>query len=100
MSGYLARVERGDAESPLMGCFPTRDCRRGFGLSFDGPLVTPADVIKHVNGRSDLVPMGIRDSFNSELQDVARRQSGTLTVAEPIGLDRGALSDDCFARPH
>jgi membrane protein len=39
-----------------------------------------------MNALSGLVPMGIRDIFNSELQDVARRQSGTLTVAAMLAV--------------
>ena len=55
-------------------------------VSFYGLLFTPADTIKHMNAVSALVPPGVRDIFNSELQDVARRQTGTLTFAAMLAL--------------
>lgn len=55
-------------------------------VSFYGLLFTPADTIKHMNAVSALVPPGVRDIFNSELQDVARRQTGTLTVAAMLAV--------------
>ena len=55
-------------------------------VSFYGLLFTPADTIKHMNAVSALVPPGVRDIFNSELHDVARRQTGTLTVAAMLAV--------------
>ena len=55
-------------------------------LSFYGLLFTPTHVIKHMNALSSLLPPEVRDIFNSELQDVARRQTGTLTLAAMLAV--------------
>jgi len=55
-------------------------------LSFYGLLFTPADVLKHTNALSSLLPPQVRDIFNGGLQDVVRRQTGTLTVAAMLAV--------------
>jgi YihY family inner membrane protein len=50
-------------------------------ISLYGLLFTPDDVIRHMKGFSAILPPGVWDIFNAQLQDVARRQSGTLTLA-------------------
>ena len=73
----VSLVAGGLAMYALLSLFPALAA----AVSFYGLLFTPADVIKHMNALSGLVPPGVRDMFNSGLQDVARRQTGTLTVA-------------------
>ena len=73
----VSLVAGGLAMYALLSVFPALAA----AVSFYGLLFTPADVIKHMNALSGLVPQGARDIFNSALQDVARRQTGTLTVA-------------------
>jgi membrane protein len=55
-------------------------------VSFYGLLFSPADVIKQMNAFSDVLPPGVWDIFNNELQDVARHQTGTLTIAATLAL--------------
>lgn len=73
----VSLVAGGLAMYALLSLFPALAA----AVSFYGLLLTPADVIKHMNALSGLVSPRVRDMFNSGLQDVARRQTGTLTVA-------------------
>jgi membrane protein len=78
----VSLVAGGLAMYALLSLFPALAAT----VSFYGLLFTPADVIKHMNALSGLVPPGVRDMFNSGLQDVARRQTGTLTVAAMLAV--------------
>ena len=78
----VSLVAGGLAMYTLLSVFPALAA----AVSIYGLLFTPADVIKHMNALSDLVPPGVRDVFNSGLQDVARRQSGTLTVEAMLAV--------------
>jgi membrane protein len=78
----VSLVAGGLAMYALLSVFPALAA----ALSIYGLLFTPADVIKHMNALSGLVPPGVRDIFNSELQDVARRRTGTLTVAALLAV--------------
>jgi membrane protein len=79
---HVSLVAGGLAMYALLSLFPALAA----AVSFYGLLFTPADVIKHMNALSGLVPPGLRDIFNSGLQDVARRQTGTLTVAAVLAV--------------
>jgi membrane protein len=78
----VSLVAGGLAMYSLLSLFPALAA----AVSFYGLLFTPADVIKHMNAVSGLVPPGLRDIFNSGLQDVASRQTGTLTVAAVLAV--------------
>lgn len=78
----VSLVAGGLAMYALLSLFPALAA----AVSFYGLLFTPADVIKHMNALSSLVPPGVRDMFNSGLQDVARRQTGTLTLAAVLAV--------------
>jgi membrane protein len=78
----VSLVAGGLAMYALLSVIPTLVA----ALSFYGLLFSPADVIKHMNALSSLLPPGVRDIFSSELQNVARRQSGTLTVAAMLAV--------------
>jgi membrane protein len=78
----VSLVAGGLAMYALLSLFPALVA----AVSFYGLLFTPADVITHMNALSGLVPTGVRGIFDSELQDVARRQGGTLTVAAMLAV--------------
>lgn len=78
----VSLVAGGLAMYALLSLFPALAA----AVSFYGLLFTPADVVRHMNAISGLVPPGLRDIFNSGLQDVARRQTGTLTVAAVLAV--------------
>ena len=78
----VSLVAGGLAMYALLSVIPTLVA----ALSFYGLLFTPADVLKHTNALSSLLPPQVRDVFNGGLQDVARRQTGTLTVAAMLAV--------------
>jgi len=55
-------------------------------VSVYGLIFTPADVIKQMNTFAGILPPGVWDIFNSQLQDIARRESSTLTVGLVLGV--------------
>jgi membrane protein len=55
-------------------------------VSVYGLIFTPADVIKQMNGFAGILPPGVWDIFNTQLQDVARRESSTLTIGAVLGV--------------
>ena len=78
----VSLVAGGLAMYALLSVIPTLVA----ALSFYGLLFTPADVLKHTNALSSLLPPQVRDIFIGGLQDVARRQTGTLTVAAMLAV--------------
>ena len=78
----VSLVAGGLAMYALLSVIPTLVA----ALSFYGLLFTPADVLKHTNALSSLLPPQVREVFNGGLQDVARRQTGTLTVAAMLAV--------------
>jgi membrane protein len=55
-------------------------------VSIYGLFATPADVIKHMQAFSGILPPGVWDIFNTQLQVVARHEPSTLTLAATLGL--------------
>jgi membrane protein len=55
-------------------------------VSIYGLFATPADVIKHMQAFSGVLPPGVWDIFNTQLQTIARHESSTLTVAAALGF--------------
>ena len=55
-------------------------------VSIYGMFATPADVIKQMSAFAGVLPPGVWDIFNTELQSIAKTGQGTLTVAAALGL--------------
>jgi membrane protein len=73
----VSLVAGGLAMYAMLSVFPALTA----AISFYGMLFTPSDVIKQMGAFSGVLPPGVWDIFNNELQDVARRETGALTVA-------------------
>ena len=78
----VSLVAGGLAMYALLSVFPALAA----AVSFYGLLFSPADVIKQMSAFSDVLPPGVWDIFNNELQDVARHQTGTLTIAATLAV--------------
>ncbi len=55
-------------------------------VSVYGILATPGDVVEHMKDFAGVLPPGVWDIFNTELQQLTRHNQGTLTVAAALGL--------------
>lgn len=55
-------------------------------VSIYGMFATPGDVIKQMSGFAGVLPPGVWDIFNTELQSIAKTGQSTLTVAAVLGL--------------
>jgi membrane protein len=78
----VSLVAGGLAMYALLSVFPALAA----AVSFYGLLFSPADVIKQMSAFSGVLPPGVWDIFNNELQDVARHQTGTLTIAATLAV--------------
>jgi membrane protein len=81
-------VAGGLAMYALLSVFPALAA----AVSFYGLLFTPGDVVKQLSAFSGVLPPGVWDIFNNELQDVARRQSGSLTIAAAVAVVTALIS--------
>jgi membrane protein len=81
-------VAGGLAMYALLAVFPALAA----AVSFYGLLFTPGDVAKQLSAFSGVLPPGVWDIFNNELQDVARRQGGSLTIAAVIAIVTALIS--------
>lgn len=57
-----------------------------------GLLFHPADVIAQMRTFSGVLPPGVWELFNSDLQEITRRASGTLTLTAFLGLSVALFS--------
>jgi membrane protein len=78
----VSLVAGGLAMYALLSVFPALAA----AVSFYGLLFSPSDVIKQMSAFSGVLPPGVWDIFNNELQDVARHQTGTLTIAATLAV--------------
>ena len=78
----LSLVAGGLAMYAVLSVFPALAA----AVSLYGLIFTPTDVIKQMNGFAGILPPGVWDIFNSQLQDVASRESSTLTVGVVVGV--------------
>jgi membrane protein len=78
----VSLVAGGLAMYALLSVFPALAA----AVSFYGLLFSPSDVIKQMSAFSGILPPGVWDIFNNELQDVARHQTGTLTIAATLAV--------------
>jgi membrane protein len=88
MRDNVTLVSGGLAMYALLSVFPALAAAvSGYGLLFH-----PADVIAQMRSFSGVLPPGVWDLFNSDLQDITRRASGTLTLTAVLGLALALLS--------
>jgi|HubBroStandDraft_1064217.scaffolds.fasta_scaffold21774_2 membrane protein len=78
----LSLVAGGLAMYALLSVFPALAA----AVSLYGLIFTPADVIKQMTPFAGILPPGVWDIFNTQLQDVARRESTTLTLGVVVGV--------------
>jgi membrane protein len=55
-------------------------------VSIYGMFATPGDVIKQMSAFAGVLPPGVWDIFNTELQSIAKTGQSTLTTAAVLGL--------------
>jgi membrane protein len=55
-------------------------------VSIYGMFATPGDVIKQMSAFAGVLPPGVWDIFNTELQSIAKTGQSTLTVAAVLGF--------------
>jgi YihY family inner membrane protein len=55
-------------------------------VSIYGMFATPGDVIKQMSAFAGVLPPGVWDIFNTELQSIAKTGQSTLTLAAAFGL--------------
>src|SRR3984893_18413634 len=75
-------VAGGLAMYALLSVFPALAAM----VSIYGMFATPGDVIKQMNAFAGVLPPGVWDIFNTELQSIAKTGQSTLTVAAVLGL--------------
>jgi membrane protein len=55
-------------------------------VSFYGLFATPSDVVDHLKDFSTILPPGVWDIFNTELQDLVQHSSTSLTLAAAFSV--------------
>ncbi len=78
----LSLVAGGLAMYAVLSVFPALAA----AVSLYGLIFTPADVIKQMDGFAGILPPGVWDIFNNQLQDIARRENTTLTIGVVVGM--------------
>jgi membrane protein len=78
----LSLIAGGLAMYAVLSVFPALAA----AVSLYGLIFTPADVIRQMNAFAGILPPGVWDIFSSQLQDIARRESSTLTVGVVVGV--------------
>lgn len=81
-SDNITLVSAGLALYALLSVFPGLAA----AVSIYGLFATPADVVKHMSAFSGILPPGVWDIFNRQLQTVTRHGQSTLSVAAVLGL--------------
>lgn len=76
----VSLISGGLAMYALLAVFPALAAL----LSFYGLIFSPADVIRQMSSFAGVLPPGVWELFNTELQDVAQRESHTLTMAAVV----------------
>jgi membrane protein len=75
-------VSGGLAMYALLSVFPALAAM----VSIYGMFATPGDVISQMSAFSGVLPPGVWDIFNTELQSIAKTRQSTLTVAALVGI--------------
>jgi len=81
-SDNVTLVAGGVAMYTLLSVFPGLAA----AVSVYGIFASPGDVIKHLNVFSGVLPPGVLDIFNTQLQNLARHQQSTLSIAAALGV--------------
>jgi len=81
-------VAGGLAMYALLSVFPALAA----AISVYGLVFTADDVVKQLSAFSGVLPPGVWDIFNTNLQDVAKRQTGSLTVAAVLATGTALIS--------
>jgi membrane protein len=55
-------------------------------VSLYGLFATPSDVVEHMKDFSNVLPPGVWDIFNAQLQDLVQRSTSSLTVAAALSM--------------
>ena len=55
-------------------------------VSVYGLFATPVDVVQHMKDFSTVLPPGVWDIFNTQLQELVHHSGGTLTTAAVVGV--------------
>jgi membrane protein len=72
----------GMAMYALMSVFPGLAA----AVSIYGLVATPADAIKHMQAFAGVLPPGVWDIFNTQLQTITRHETSTLSIAAILGV--------------
>lgn len=81
-SDNITLVSAGLALYALLSVFPGLAA----AVSVYGLFATPTDAIKHMQAFSGVLPPGVWDIFNTQLQIITRHQQSTLSVAAALGI--------------
>ena len=81
-SDNVTLVAGGLAMYSLLSVFPGLTA----AVSIYGLFATPADAIQHMQAFSGVLPPGVWDIFNSQLQAMTRHPQSTLSLAAALGL--------------
>ena len=81
-SDNVTLVAGGVAMYALLSVFPGLAA----AVSIYGLFATPADVIHHMRAFSSVLPPGVWDIFNTQLQTLASHGQSTLSVAATLGF--------------
>jgi len=84
----VSLVAGGLAMYSLLSVFPALAA----AVSFYGLLFSPEDVVKQMSAFAGVMPPGVWDIFNTDLQDIVRHETGTLTVAALVAVGVALLS--------
>jgi membrane protein len=75
-------VAGGVAMYALLSVFPGLAA----AVSIYGLFATPADVVQHMKAFSSILPPGVWDIFNTQLQTLASHTQSTLSIAAALGF--------------
>jgi membrane protein len=81
-SDNVTLISGGLAMYSLLSVFPGLAA----AVSIYGLFATPDDVIKHMSAFSGVLPPGVWDIFNKQLQSIASHEQSTLSVAATVGV--------------
>jgi membrane protein len=81
-SDNITLVSGGVALYALLSVFPALAA----AVSIYGLFATPADVIKHMSVFAGVLPPGVWQIFNTQLQDLASHEQRTLSIGAAIGV--------------
>jgi membrane protein len=81
-SDNVTLVAGGLAMYALLSVFPGLTA----AVSVYGLFASPADVIKHMSEFSGVLPPGVLDIFNAQLQTLVSHQQSTLSIAAFLGV--------------